>query len=259
MIDSHCHLTDERFADDVDAVIARAWDAGLTGIVTIASDADDAVAARHIAAKDARIHSTAGVHPHVAEKANDDDLARIEQMARAREIVAIGETGLDFHYDNSPRDTQLRLFEWHLRLAADTQLPIVVHCRSADDDVAALVRSAAGVRGVLHCFAGGHDLFDAAMTAGWYISFAGLVTFRNFHNQALLAAVPQQRLLVETDSPYLAPIPHRGKRNEPAYVVETCRAVASLRSADFADVARVTAENARRLYGLDGRDAAPPA
>jgi len=258
MIDSHCHLTDERFADDVDAVIARAWDAGLSGIVTIASDADDAVTAKNIAAKDARIHSTAGVHPHVAEKATSDDLARIAQMAHARDIVAIGETGLDFHYDNSPRATQRRLFEWHLQLAAETTLPIIVHCRSADEDMAALVRAAAGVRGVLHCFAGGPDLFDAAMAAGWYISFAGLVTFRNFDNQALLAAVPSDRLLVETDSPYLAPVPHRGKRNEPAYVVETCRMVASLRGEDFAHMARVTSDNARRLYGLDGPVGALP-
>jgi TatD DNase family protein len=251
MIDSHCHLTDERFADDVEAVIARAWDAGLTGIVTIASDADDAIAAQRIAAMDARIHATAGLHPHVAAKANDHDLARIGEMARAKSIVAIGETGLDFHYDNSPRDTQRRLFEWHLQLAADTQLPIIVHSRSADDDTAALVRGAAGVRGVLHCFAGGAALFDAAMEAEWYISFAGLVTFRNF-DAALLRAVPADRLLVETDSPYLAPVPHRGKRNEPAYVVETCRAVAALRGEDATSTAGATAANARRFYGLGG-------
>ncbi|HUF50523.1 MAG TPA: TatD family hydrolase [Longimicrobiales bacterium] len=252
MFDSHCHLTDDRFARDVDDVIARAWDAGLTGIVTVASDADDAVAALALAGREPRIHATAGVHPHVAAQATDGDLARIRDMIEAGAAVAIGETGLDFHYDNSPRDTQRRLFDWHLQLAADSGLPVVVHSRSADADTAAALRAAAGVRGVLHCFAGARALFDAALDVDWYISFAGLVTFRNFDNDALLRAVPGDRLLVETDSPYLAPVPHRGHRNEPAFVVETCRTVAALRGEDVAATARSTTANAVRFYGLAG-------
>jgi TatD DNase family protein len=249
MFDTHCHLTDERFADDLDDVLVRAWDAGLTGLVTIASDAADAGGALDIAARDPRIHSTAGVHPHVAEKATDADLDRIRGLVIARSVVAVGETGLDFHYDNSPRDTQRRLFDWHLRLAAESGLPVIVHCRSADDDVAAMIRGS-GARGVLHCFAGGTQLFDTAMDEDWFISFAGLVTFRNFDNHALLRATPQHRLLVETDSPYLAPTPHRGRRNEPAFVVETARALAMHRAERPDDVDRYVTANARNFYGL---------
>jgi len=249
MFDSHCHLTDERFRDDLDAVLQRAWDASLTGIVTVASDAADALAAIDVARRDPRIHATAGVHPHVAAQATDADLEQIDALVRSGDVVAIGETGLDFHYDNSPRDTQRRLFEWHLRLAADTRRPVIVHCRSADDDVAAMIRGA-GARGVLHCFAGGTDLFDTAMAEDWYISFAGLVTFRNFDNHALLRATPADRLLAETDSPYLAPVPHRGGRNEPAFVMETLRVMAAHRAHDAADLGRRVAVNALAFYGI---------
>ena len=250
MFDSHCHLTDDRFSDDIDAVIGRAWAAGLSGIVTVASDAADARAAHALAQRHANVFSTAGVHPHVAENATDADLDEIRRMVTSGGVVAIGETGLDYHYDNSPRAAQRDRFEWHVRLAADTGLPVIVHCRSADADTAAVIRNAHGVRGVLHCFAGAAALFDAAMEADWFISFAGLVTFHNFENAPLVRATPPDRLLVETDSPYLAPVPHRGRRNEPAYVVETCRAVAGIRAEPYQTTADQTTENARRFYGL---------
>jgi TatD DNase family protein len=251
MFDSHCHLTDQKFADDLDAVLARAWAAGLTGLVTIASDVDDARAALALARTDPRIRCTAGIHPHVAEAARDTDFAGVAALATEPEVVAIGETGLDFHYDNSPRDVQRRVFERQLNIAADTGLPIVVHSRSADDDTAAMLRLAGSVVGVLHCFAGRARLFDAAMERDWYISFAGLITFRSFADAALLRAVPPDRLLLETDSPYLAPVPHRGRRNEPAFVVETCRVAAELREESPADLADTVTCNARRFYGLD--------
>lgn len=251
MFDSHCHLTDARFADDLDDVLQRAWDAGLAGIVTIASDAADANRALDLARSDGRIRSTAGVHPHTADAATGEDLAVIREMIALPEVVAVGETGLDFHYDNSPRAVQRRLFEWHLRTAQESGRPVVVHSRSADDDMIAFIRASAGVTGVLHCFSGGAALLDAAVDAGWYVSFAGMVSFRNFDGADLLRAVPADRLLIETDSPYLAPIPHRGRRNEPAFVVETCRAVAAhLGEAPDAVAVRTTA-NARRFYGLD--------
>jgi TatD DNase family protein len=249
MFDSHCHLTDEQFGADRADVIARAWAAGLSGLVTIASDAADARAALELARSDARIRSTAGIHPHVAELARPGDYDDIIELAALPEVVAIGETGLDYHYDNSPRARQRTSFERHIRIAADTGLPLVVHSRSADDDTAAMVGSA-GVAGVLHCFAGGASLLDAALEAGWYVSFAGLVTFRTFAGAELLRAVPSDRLLLETDSPYLAPVPHRGRRNEPALVVETCRAVALLRGEPEAEVADRATANARRFYGL---------
>jgi TatD DNase family protein len=250
MFDSHCHLTDERFAPDLDGVLARAWEAGLTGIVTVASNAADADAALHLAARDPRIHATAGVHPHVAAAAGPRDLAHVRDLVQTDGIVAIGETGLDFHYDNSPRDVQRRVFEWHLALAAETGLPVVVHSRSADEDTAAMVSAAQGVTGVLHCFSGSPALLEAGLLAGWYVSFAGMVTFKRFDAADLLRAVPADRLLIETDSPYLAPVPMRGHRNEPAFVVQTCRAVAALRDEDAAACAAVTAANARRFYRL---------
>jgi TatD DNase family protein len=249
MFDSHCHLTDDRFADDLDEVLERAFAAGLAGIVTIASNIADARAALVLARRDRRIRSTAGVHPHEAGRATEADYEAVRELCSAPEVVAIGETGLDFHYDNAPRETQCAVFERHLRLAAGTGLPVVVHSRSADDDTAAMIRSA-GVNGVLHCFSGGAGLFDAALDAGWFISFAGMITFRSFHNADLLRATPSDRLLLETDSPYLAPVPHRGRRNEPAFVVETCLTAASLRGEDPAVTAAATTANARRFYRL---------
>ncbi|HSK18519.1 MAG TPA: TatD family hydrolase [Longimicrobiales bacterium] len=249
MFDSHCHLTDDRFAGDLDEVLARAWDAGLTGLVTIASNVADARTALHLASRDPRIHATAGIHPHEAEHARPADYDTLRELAAQTGVVAIGETGLDFHYDNSPRETQRTVFDQHLRIAADTGLPVVVHSRSADEDTAAMIRGA-GVTGVLHCFAGKHALFDTALAAGWFISFAGLITFRNFDNADLLRATPADRLLLETDSPYLAPVPHRGRRNEPAFVVDTCRAAALLRTEDAVFTAATVTSNAYRFYGL---------
>lgn len=257
MFDTHCHLTDPQFADDLDDVLQRAWDAGLTGIVSIASDAADADVAWHLAARDPRIRSTAGVHPHAAASASDADLDLIREIAARPGIVAIGETGLDYHYDNSPRDVQRRLFRWHLRLAADTGLPVVVHSRSADEDVDAAIRDAAGVRGVLHCFTGAAPLLDTALAAGWYVSYGGIATFRTFAGADLLRAVPDDRLLLETDSPYLAPVPFRGRRNEPSFLVRSCAAVAAIRGADAAATAALTTSNAHRFYGLDGTAAGP--
>jgi TatD DNase family protein len=250
MFDSHCHLTDPRFAGDLDDVLGRAWQAGLQGIVSIASDAADAAAALDLAGRDPRIHATAGVHPHVAAGAGQDDLERIRELVTHPGIVAIGETGLDYHYDHSPRDVQRRVFAWHLQLAADTGRPVVVHARAADDDVAAMVRDASGVRGILHCFSSGPGLLETGLDAGWYISFAGMVTFRRFDGADLVRRVPADRLLIETDGPYLAPVPHRGRRNEPAWVVETCRAIAAHREEEPAATAAATLANARAVYGL---------
>lgn len=250
MFDSHCHLTDERFRDDLDEVIARAWQVGLEGIVTIASDADDAERALAVATAHDRIWCTAGIHPHVSAAARVEDCERIiAGLAHAR-VVALGETGLDYHYDNSPRDVQRSRFAWHLEVAGRTGYPVVVHSRAADADTAALIREHSAVNGVLHCFSGGRDLFESALAAGWYISFAGMITFRKFDGGALVAATPADRLLLETDSPYLAPVPHRGHRNEPAYVAETWRAAAHFRNEAPETTARLVADNARRFYRL---------
>jgi TatD DNase family protein len=263
LIDSHCHLTDGRFDADRGDVLAAAVTAGVTGVVTIASDAADASAVAELVRAHApgpggiRLWGTAGIHPHEAEAATDGDLDQVRALAEYEAgIVAIGETGLDFHYDHSPRAVQLRLFEAQLQLAADLALPAVVHSRDADrETIAVLENLPAGVRGVLHCFTGGPELLEAGLDAGWFVSFSGIASFKKFDAAHLLRAVPDDRLLVETDAPYLAPVPYRGKRNEPAMVRHVVQAVAEHRSQSPDAVATSTADNALRFYGL-GADAA---
>jgi TatD DNase family protein len=252
VFDSHCHLTAEQFAPDLNATLLRARTAGVTGIVSIASNAADARAAHALATSHDDVWSTAGIHPHEAAAAVGADRSAVLELCTLPRVVALGETGLDYFYDSSPRDVQRDLFTWHLQCAADTGLPVVVHSRAAEEDTAALLRDAgADIRGVLHCFAAGALLFDTAMDLGWYISFGGMATFRNFNGAAFLQAVPADRLLIETDAPYLAPVPMRGKRNEPAWLAHTCAAIAELRSQPSTELGRVTAENARRFYRIE--------
>jgi TatD DNase family protein len=250
--DSHCHLSDTAFRDDREAVLHRALEVGVTRMVTIASNVADARAALAIAEGREGLWCTAGVHPHEAGAASAADLDDVRELAAGHhEVVAIGETGLDFHYDHSPRTVQMEMFEGHLALGAETGLPVVVHAREADAEIAAALREMpAGTRGVLHCFTGGSLAFDEAMAADWYVSFSGIAAFKSFAVADLLRQVPSDRLLVETDAPYLAPPPHRGRRNEPAYVVQVAEAVAGHLEADVADVARITTENACRFYGV---------
>ncbi len=252
LFDSHCHLTDERFGGEVDEVVERARKAGVTRLVIVASDAEDAEAALSLAGRYDGVWATAGIHPHVAGEANEAALSRIRDLAGEAEVVALGETGLDYYYDNSPRDAQRRVFRRHLELAAETGLPVVLHAREADEDAAAMVRDAGrDVRGVLHCFAGGRDLLETGLEAGWYVSFSGLVSFKNYEGAELVRAVPEERLLIETDSPYLAPVPRRGGRNEPAWVAHVAQAVAGHRGVTPEHIAEITTRNALRFYQLE--------
>ena len=252
-IDSHAHLADPAFDADRSEVIARARAAGACGIVCIGESLAAAERAERLAASHPRfVYFTAGVHPHDAGSFDPArDLARIEQhvVAGAR---AIGECGLDYHYDNAPRAQQRVAFESQLGLAAKLHRPVVVHTRDAEDDTGALTASAGKehVRGVLHCFTGSHTLASCALDAGWFISFSGIVTFKRWVDDELLRLVPDDRLLVESDSPYLAPIPHRGKRNEPAWVAFTLVRLAAARSVSVDVVGRLVTENARRLFDL---------
>jgi TatD DNase family protein len=255
--DSHCHLTDAAFREDREAVLHRAREAGVTRLVTIASNVADAREALALARGASgtpgapTVHATAGVHPHEVGRAAAGDLVEIRALAGHGEVVAIGETGLDFHYDHAPRQAQRELFDAHLALGAETGLPVVVHAREADAEIAQSLRGMpAGTSGVLHCFTGGLKAFQEAMAAGWYVSFSGIASFKSFEAADLLAEVPADRLLVETDSPYLAPVPRRGRRNEPSYVVHVVEAVARLLGSDPAEGARATTANARRVYGL---------
>lgn len=255
--DSHCHLTATAFRDDREAVLRSAVDAGVTRLVCIASNADDAEAALAFVRQPEtgpdgpRCWSTAGVHPHAVAKAGPDEIARIEALLGEPEVVAVGETGLDYYYDNSPRDEQRASFEAHLDLASRHDLPVVVHAREADEDVAAALRAMPkGTAGVLHCFTGGAKAFEEALGAGWYVSLSGIASFKTFGPRDLVRDVPSDRLLIETDAPYLAPVPKRGRRNEPAYVPHVAVAVADLLGGDVADVAKVTTDNACRFYGV---------
>jgi len=251
LFDSHCHLTDAAFSEDRDAALSRARAAGVARMVCIASDLDDAAAALALARAEPGVWCTAGVHPHAAGDVEPGWLDDLRDLARNPEVVALGETGLDFHYDNAPRSAQRTLFEAHLGLAAELGLPVVVHARDADQDVAEAVRAAPrACGGVLHCFTGGARGFAEARARDWYVSFSGIASFKSFGAADFLREVPLDRLLVETDSPYLAPVPHRGKRNEPALVAHVVQAVASLLDMTPAEVARFTTENACRFYGV---------
>ncbi len=252
MFDSHCHLTDGRFDEDRAPVLARAREAGVTRMVTIASSLQDAREAADFAAQQEGIWSTAGVHPHEVAEAGENDLKGVRELAGDRsEVVAIGETGLDFFYDNSPRELQRRWFESHLELGGALGLPVVIHSRDAEDDTVGLIRNAAdSVRMVLHCFTGSRRLLDAALEAGCYVSFSGIVSFGRFDGQEEVRAVPVDRLMAETDSPYLAPVPHRGRRNEPAYVADVIEAIAEIRGETKEEVAAYTAANAATFYAI---------
>ncbi|MEJ2482749.1 MAG: TatD family hydrolase [Gemmatimonadota bacterium] len=249
LFDSHCHLTAEAFEGEWSAVIDRAREAGVTGLVTIASDPRDAESALQIAAAREGVWCTAGLHPHEADRFDDHTEPALRRLAARPEVVAIGEAGLDFHYDNAPRDRQRLCFEAQLELARELDLPIVVHSRDADDDTAECLASS-DARGVLHCFTAGPELLEAALDAGWMVSFSGIVTFRRFDGADLVRRVPDDRLLIETDSPYLAPVPHRGHRNEPAFLRATCAAVAAMRGDAPEALAERTRRNALSFYGL---------
>jgi TatD DNase family protein len=257
-IDSHTHLGDPAFDEDRDAAVERARLSGARAVVCIGESLDAAARARALAGRHPGfVFFTAGVHPHDA--AGFDPISDPRRIADecAQGAVAVGECGLDYHYDHSPRDAQRRAFAAQLALARDLGRPVVVHTREAEDDTRAMVQEAgaAGVRGVLHCYTGSHALAEAALAVGWYVSFSGVVTFRKWADDALIRLVPEERLLVESDAPYLAPVPHRGKRNEPAWVSLTLARVADARGVDAAALGAATVRNAERLFGLAIGDA----
>lgn len=250
LIDSHAHLTSSRLIDDVDGIVQRAEDAGLEAIISIASDLEDARGAIELAERYPSVYATAGVHPHAAASWEAGSAPVLAELARHSRVVAIGETGLDFYYDNAPAPVQTRAFMEQIDVARSVDLPVVVHSRSADAETIACIREAGWGRGILHCFSGGSALLEAALDAGWYISFAGMITFPKWELAELLRRVPGDRLLMETDSPYLAPVPFRGKQNEPAHVAHTVAKAAELRGESVEALAAATTANARTVYRL---------
>lgn len=265
-IDSHAHIDGPDFDSDRAEVLARAHEAGVTEIICVGAAGDLETAERTVALArtEPGLYATVGVHPHDAAKLEPAWWPRLEALARDRAVVGIGETGLDYFYDHSPRDVQRRVFAEFIEFARKLSLPLVCHVRDAHDDARAILaeHGAASAGCVIHCFTGTPEDAAAYVAMGMYISFSGIVTFPGKRSDPLRQAVqcvPRDRLLIETDCPYLAPVPMRGKRNEPAFVVHTARAVAAELAMDVAELGALTAQNTRRLFALPAPGPTRPA
>lgn len=253
LVDSHCHLDDRQFEADREEVIARALQAGVERMLAIGTGEGppDLEAGVRLAAACPFIYATAGVHPHHASRADAETFAALGRLAAHPKVLGVGETGLDYYYDYSPRERQREVFLEQLRIAAAAAKPVVIHTREAwGDTIGILERHWPGAGGVMHCFTGGPEEARQALALGFHLSFGGVVTFPKADRvRAALLETPDDRLLVETDAPYLAPVPRRGKRNEPAFLVDTVRKVAEVRGASPESIAAITAANFERLFG----------
>jgi TatD DNase family protein len=253
LIDSHCHLDFPDFVEDLPGVIARAKAAGVDRMVTISTRVAKADTYRQIAEEHPEVFFTVGTHPHNAAEEPDIAADTIVAAVQHPRCVAVGEAGLDFHYDKSPRDVQERVFRTHIAAARDSGLPLIIHARNADDEMIRILTEEHG-RGrfdaVLHCFSSGRRLAEIGIELGLYVSFSGILTFKNSEEIRTVAreVVPRDRLLVETDAPYLAPVPHRGKRNEPAYVAHTAGILAETIGVGRDEIAALTTSNFERLF-----------
>ncbi len=260
LIDSHCHLDFPDFAAELDAVVERARAAGVARMVTICTRVHRHDAVLAIAERFADVYCSVGTHPHYAHEELDVTAADLVARTQHPKVVALGEAGLDYHYDNSPREAQARGFRSHIAAARQTGLPLVIHSREADADTARILEEESGngaFPAVLHCFTGGADLARRAIALGHFVSFTGILTFKNSDAlRAIAAELPADRILVETDAPYLAPGKYRGKRNEPAYVAETAKVLAETRGVSLDEIAQQTTANFFRLFGKVPRPAA---
>ena len=266
IIDTHCHLEMDEFDTDREEVIKRAKDAGIETIITIGSDLEGNKGAVELSERFDFIYATVGFHPHDAKDFTEDTLDQLKSWVKDSnpplhpfakggrggiKVVAIGEIGLDYHYDNSPQEIQKDVFKKQLALAIETGLPVVIHSREAKKDTLDIIKESGINKGVLHCFSGDMDMAEKAMAMGFYISMAGPVTFKNAKKPREIAKeIPDDYLLIETDAPYLTPEPFRGKRNEPSYLVHIARTIAELRDISIEDLARITTLNAKRLFSI---------
>jgi TatD DNase family protein len=252
LIDSHCHLDFPDFAAELDEVVGRATALGVARLVTISTRVKRHKELIEIVERFPSVYCSVGTHPHHAQEEPDIGTKQLVAHTQHPKVVAIGEAGLDYHYDNSPRDLQETSFRAHIAAARETRLPLVIHAREADEDVAKILTEEMGkgaFPAVLHCFTGGRDLAMAAIDLGLSISFTGILTFKNSQNLRDIAKeLPADRILVETDAPYLAPLPHRGRRNEPSFVIEIANMLAQVRGVSPEEIARQTTENFFRLF-----------
>jgi TatD DNase family protein len=251
LIDTHCHLAASAYDPDREAVLARAVEAGVRAVVVIGETPESAKRALALVELHPELAATAGLHPHEASRWTPEIADWLERSLAHPRIVAAGEMGLDYHYDHSPRDRQRAAFDAQLALAAAAGKPAVIHARDADDDVAATLRAHPDTVAILHSFSSGPGLLRAGVDLGHYVSFSGMVTFRSWRQDSAIRGVPLDRLLIETDGPYLAPVPHRGRRNEPGYVRLVAERIAAVLGLDVAEVIARTGENAARVFGLN--------
>jgi TatD DNase family protein len=252
LVDSHCHLDFKDFDGELDAVIARAAARGVGLMVTICTKLSEFERVRGIAERYDNVYCSVGVHPHEAAAEEGASIDRLVRLAEHPKVVGIGETGLDFHYDHSPRDRQVQVFAMHVEAARRSGLPLIIHSRSADEETAEIIREESekgGLLGLIHCFSSTEKLSAAALDIGFMISLAGIITFKNaVELREIAAKIPDGRLLVETDAPYLAPVPHRGRRNEPAFVADTAAFLAALRGVKPEKLAEQTTANFFALF-----------
>ena len=263
LVDSHCHLDFPDFAEERAAVVARARAAGVGRMVTICTRVKRFQQVLETAESFDEVYCAVGTHPHNAAEEPDVMVGELVELSGHPKVVAIGEAGLDYHYDGAPHDVQAKVFRTHIAAARETGLPLVIHARDADDDVAAILEDETGKGAfpfILHCFSSGRRLAEIGVALGGYVSFSGILTFRNSEELRSVAAnVPHDRLLVETDAPYLAPVPHRGKRNEPAFVADTARVLAETIGVNADEVAAITTDNVFRLFKKMPRAGTPDA
>ena len=255
LIDSHAHIQAKEYSGETEAVISRAVEAGVDKIIVVGGAGDMAsnTAAVALAESCASLYATVGMHPHDAKDVGEEELQELKKLAAHPKVIAVGETGLDYYYNHSPHEVQRRVFSQFIHMARDTGLPIVVHERDAAPEAADLLRNegAGGLRGVIHCFTGNYEAARAYLDLGFYLSFTGIITFKNAEPlREVVRQVPLERMFVETDSPFLTPVPHRGKRNEPAYVRFVAETVAKIKTLDLEEVARVTTNNVKDLFRI---------
>ncbi|TPW31335.1 TatD family hydrolase [Pararhizobium mangrovi] len=259
LIDSHCHLDFPDFEDERDAIVERAREAGVRRFVTISTRVKQFEQVHALTEAYDDVYCSVGTHPHNADEELDIETADLVRLAEGPKVVAIGEAGLDYFYDNAPREAQATGFRRHVAAARQTGLPLVIHSRAADDDMIAILEDESKKGAfpfILHCFSAGRALAETGVKLGGYVSFSGILTFKNSQDIREIAAdIPAERILVETDAPYLAPVPHRGGRNEPAYVADTARVLAETRAVSYEEILRQTSENAFRVFAKMPRPA----